>query len=898
VTSLTAQVTQQMLQQQLLERGIDENEFRQKLQERGVTYESIEQVPPEQYAEVEGIVREIIAEMEREKVSTGNAEKIQSAEPGSSPQLDPLDATLTEAKESIIDGASIEEAVAEAVTEEQPDLPPARIYGQEIFRDQTLKVFRQADNIKPKENYLLGPGDEVTISIWGASIFERTYTIDDAGYINPAAMPRIFLKNMTFRSAKQKLERSFAAFNRFNSDQFEVSLRYARTLSIGIFGEVFHPGNHTISAINSAFNALVAAGGPTDIGTLRNIKWIKSDGSVEKIDVYKYMIDPTIADQFYLSDNDILQIPIAQRMVSINGSVNRPMRYELIEGEHLVQLLDYAGGFKPNAYKEIIQLKRFENDMQKVIDINYNELMASGGDFTLKNGDAIHIRTIPSPIRNFVSIAGPLELPGQYEYREGMRISDLLSKAILSEDTERSYAVLSRSNRDGTANFIRVDLAEILRNSSSTSNMVLMPGDALTLYSKGKYVDQYQVTVRGEVRTPRDFAYDPSQTMRIRDAITMAGGLTAQSTDFAYLVRRQIETDEPVYIKLNVRELMSDPNSDQNLILQPKDVISIQSQKSFIDEANVSIDGAVRNSGTFTFDESMTLKDLITLANGLRMEAARNRVEVSRMVIEQNEPTKVVIATLSLNEDYEAIGATDFELQPYDQVFVRTVPEFEFQQKVSISGEVKFPGPYTIISDNERITSLIKRAGGLTDEAFPQGALLVRALDGTGPIVIELDKVLENERSDANIILRAGDQVQIPKIKDFVSVGGAVNTTKLYRQDLLSGDNRVTVIFDGRKSARYYIEKFAGGFADNGSRRKVTVEYPNGMIKEVKDYGVFLVYPKVEKGAIVRVGSKDVDPEKQKPEGESVDWGEVLANAVTQATAVLTLILLIDRAGR
>ena len=247
---------------------------------------------------------------------------------------------------------------------------------------------------------------------------------------------------------------------------------------------------------------------------------------------------------------------------------------------------------------------------------------------------------------------------------------------------------------------------------------------------------------------------------------------------------------------------------------------------------------------------------------------------------------------------YNPIGAADFTLQPYDRVYVRTVPEFEFPKMVTIAGEVRYPGPYTIIADNERITNLVKRSGGLTEEAFPEGATLQRSYDGTGPIVIELHEVLKNERSQANIILKDGDVITIPKIKDFVAVAGAVNTTKLYRQDLLGLDNRVTVVFDGNRSARYYIEKFAGGVSENGDRGKVTVEYPNGTIRQTKDFGLFVVYPKVEKGAIVRVGVKD--PEKIRPETEKepIDWGEVLASAVSQATAVLTLILLIDRAGR
>lgn len=895
---LMTQVTEELLRQQLEERGIEESVFRQKLQERGVTYQSLEEVPPEQYPEMERIVQEILAEIEREQAQPDLPQSTPTEGPGA---ITPAEVEAVQSAESaVLEGEStVEEAVTEAVAEQQTNAPPAKIYGQEIFRNQTLKVFRQADNIKPRNNYLLGVGDELTISIWGVSIFERTYTIDENGYIAPAQMPRIYLKDLTYEDARSKLMRSFRAFNQFTPDQFEVSLRYARTISIGIFGEVFNPGNHTISAINSAFNALVAAGGPTDIGTLRNIRWIKDDGTVRRIDVYEYMNDPTIADQFYLHDNDILQIPIAERIVGIGGAVNRPMRYELVEGENLMQLIEYAGGFTPNAYKQNIQLRRYENDEQVVIDIPLNQLLADSGDFILRNGDQISIRNIPTIFRNFVSITGMVELGGEYELVPTMRVSDLIAKGKLREESERSYAVLRRNNRDGTYDFIRLDLAAILANPLGPENIILAPGDRLQIYNRSTFVDEYTVNVTGQVRQPGALPFDPSLNMRVRDAIMMAGGLQTDATDFAYIVRRDLATGEVEYISLDVRNAWEDPNSNDNIVLLPRDELRIQSKANFIDGATVTIGGSVRNPGSYTYDESLTIKDLVTLANGLRLEAASNRVEVSRIVIEENQPTQVVIATLQLDDNWMPIGNPGFELEPYDQVYVRTVPEFEFQKTVSIGGEVAYPGPYTLITDNERLTSIIERAGGLTDEAFPEGATLVRSDEGVGPIVIELDRVLNNENSESNIIMKAGDRIEIPKIKDFVAVAGAVKTEELYRTDLLGPDNRVTVVFDGRRSALHYIDKFAGGFSENGDRRKVTVEYPNGEIRKVKDFGLFRVYPKVEKGAIVKVGTKDVKPEREgRAEGEDIDWGGVLADAVAQATAVLTLILLIDRAGR
>ncbi|MDH3651291.1 MAG: SLBB domain-containing protein, partial [Saprospiraceae bacterium] len=735
---LSGQVSESFLRQQLIDRNIDEAVFRQKLKDRGVAYDSLEEVPVERYDEVEKIVNEILAEMEAGEGSAPDMLDL-STDPA---QIIP-EATrevVEDVKESVIEGSTIEEAVAEELQEEEVAVPPARIYGQEIFRNKTLKVFRQADNIKPRDSYRLGAGDEVTISIWGVSVFERTFTIDENGYIKPDLMPRIFLKDLTFKAGREKLKSTFARFMRFNDDQFEVSLRFARTISVGIFGEVFSPGNHTISAINSAFNALVAAGGPSDIGSIRNIKWIKSDGDVRSIDVYEYMADPTIAQNFYLAENDIIQVPLSERVVEITGAVRRPLRYELIPGEELEKLIEYAGGFRPDAYREILQLRRFENDQQKVLDINYNQLSAQNGDFSLRNGDILSIRTIPSPYRNFIQITGTVELPGEYEFTQGMRISDLLDKGKLMDESERSFAVLRRNNRDGTYNFERINLLEILQNPASAQNLLLAPSDQLTIYARGNFVDSYEFDVSGQVRKPGIFAYDPSQNLRVRDAVLMAGGLSPGATDFAYIIRRDLETQEPEYISIQIKSIMADAGSPDNLILLPGDQLRIQSKATYLDQAVVRIDGAVRAPGSFPYDGRMTMRDLILLASGLRMEAATNRVEVSRLVIEQNSPTKVIVANLELDDNHLPEGDPDFKLEPYDQIFVRMVPEFEFQKTVNLDGEVRFPGPYNLITDNETISSVIKRAGGITAEGFPEGASLTRSQGPMpGPIVIELD---------------------------------------------------------------------------------------------------------------------------------------------------------------
>jgi protein involved in polysaccharide export with SLBB domain len=995
---IICQVNDQLIREELQSRGIDEDVFLEKLRSRGISYNSLDEVPQSEIPRIQQIVQEILLEIERESTDSIKPAPISSPSTPISTQNQKLEEAKEELQEigqeieeSIDAGASVQEALTEELIEQQIDLPKSTIYGHEIFRNSTLKLFRQSENIKPKDTYILGPGDEVTISIWGISVFENTFIIDQYGYIKPESMPRILLKGLPFNRAKAKLQSTFSQFYRFNSSEFDVQLRFARTISIGIFGEVFQPGNFTISAINSAFNAMVASGGPSDIGTIRNIKWIRSDGDVQILDVYRYMLEPQIAESYYLQENDILQVPIAERIVSIGGAVKRPMRYELIEGEHLLKLIDYAGGLIPNAYTEIIQLKRFENDQQIVVDIPLKQLIDTNQDFPLLNGDVLMIRTIPTAYKNFVEINGAVEFPGEYEFLPGMRIADLIDKARFKEETARNIAFMRRTNYDGTFDFIRIDLASILADRNSVANIELASGDRVLINAKSAFTDNYTVQIGGAVRNPGEFAYDPSQTMRVRDLIlmagglrpdatsvarirrlnfdgssefipvdvftafqdaasgdniilapgdhlsvdsqtkftdtysvsingqvrnpgtfpydvsqtmtvhdiiVMAGGLATDATDFGYLIRRNLATNEPEYIQLNVSDIVSNAQSGSNLVLAPRDEIIIQSKQTFLDKATLTIGGAVRNPGTYEYDASMTIKKLITLSNGLTISAASNRIDVSRMIITNNEPTQTVVATLSLNDSLRPIGNPGFALQPYDQVFVRTVPEFEFQKTVTVSGEVTYPGPYSLLVDNERITSLIERAGGITGEAFPAGATLVRASDDVGPVIIQLDEVLRNNNSKSNIILRDGDRIFVPKVKDLVTIRGAINSTEILNQELVGPNNAINVVYDGSKGASYYIREFAGGIADHGNRKKITVEYPNGEIKQTRNFFFFRTNPKVDRGSIVTVGTKAEKVDRPEGEQEKVNWGEVFANSIAQTTAVLTLILLLDRASR
>lgn len=888
-------IDQVTIDRELKRRGLTEAEVRAKLEQRGI---DIDNINASQLPQLEVTLEEIAKELEAEKQATKEAaaeakgeEKIQEeAETIAKDAGDKI-------QEAVEDGATVEEAIAEELVDQvQKELPPTHIYGQQIFRNKTLKVFSQSDDVAPSPSYILGPGDKVNISIWGISQEDATYEINQSGYIKPTGMSRITLKGISYEKARDLLRSRFSQFYRFRPEEFEVTISYARTINVNIYGEVFNPGSFTIPATNTAFNALIAAGGPTDIGSVRNIKLIRNNGGTQQMDVYEFMNNPAISEDFQISNNDVIFVSVAEKIVEIKGAIRRPLKYELLATEQLKNLIDYAGGLKENAYRTTIQIKRFENDEEKIIDVKLGDLMKGSGDFTLLNGDIVTIPVIPKSYENFASVEGAVELPGEFEIAKGMRVSDLLRKAVLARDARTDLAYLVRVREDGTASYERVNIAEILANPSAPGNYTLSDRDRLNVLSQKAFVDQELISTSGQVRNPQEIKYDPAQSIRVADAVILSGGLKPEATDFAY-IRRKVLSDEreTEYIRVNLVNALSNASSGDNVELKANDSLIIYSKLDFLEKSIVSVSGSVRSPGEFMYDASLTLTDLLTLAGGLKMEAATNRIDIFRVQIFENEPTRTVVATLEVDGNNFQVEGSNFQLQPFDQVAVRSVANFELQQLVTLRGEVKFPGVYALIDDNEKLASVIKRAGGLTKEAFAEGAVLNRSIEETGYVVFQLEEALKNSSSNSNIIMKRGDILEIPKQKDLVEIDLS-NTlaAQLYDTSIVR-QRMINVPYTKGKSAKYYIDEYAAGIGEKGKRKYVTVRHPSGEVQRTKNFLFFKKYPRVEKGSIVRIGRKKEKPEKIKQERADTDWGKVVANSIAQVTAVLSLVILVQR---
>jgi protein involved in polysaccharide export with SLBB domain len=907
---------------ELTKRGITEQEARDKLKSKGI---DIDKIPMEQLPKMQRQIEEAIAELQKEKQEALQRQQVLNDAVESTDTLGPLEEKAKkraddivkkqgkeiirkeaqqvakkkadDIREDIKKGSSVDEAVSKALiegTEDSMSKKKSMIYGQKFSDDFPYMLER---DYKAPDSYILNSDDKLSITVSNSRVYDnKVAVIDKEGYINITGMSRTNLRGLSLGKAKKSLYSMFSRFYPIGQEDITIVVSAARTVSVNIFGEVEVPGTYTISAGNSAFNALSAAKGLTSIGSVRKIQLTHAGtGEKKRMDIYKFLLDPSVSSEFYLAEGDYIFVGVLDKVVKIEGAVMRPFKYELIEGENLMKLIEYAGGLTENAYQSSVQVKRFVNDAEKIIDVNYKDLKDKKSDFTLVKGDVVIIREIPEKFRNFAVATGAVQLDGNYEITEGMRVSDLIKRAQLKKEAKTDVAFIKRTNPDNTFQFKFINLDNILKNNSDKDNFILQSKDSLIVYNLDQFSRKDSLFVSGAVRNEVRFAYDVGQTVRVSDALSIAGGPIPSATNFAYIIRRDTFNSKKIqYVTIDVKEAIEKPYSNANVRLMPNDSIYLLSKEDFVDAGYIRVSGAVRRPGEYKYAKSLTLFDALVMANGLKLEAATNRVDIFRIVIDSILPVRNIVATIEIDKSMNIIDARykGFELEPYDQIVVRSIPEFSFQKIVNITGEVKYPGQYALIDKNEKLTSIIQRAGGLTSEAFDAGTTLFRSQDNIGYVIVQLKEAMKSPSSNFNVIMKEGDVIDIPKTKDIVTLQGATNAFDLYPDKVLSF-GKINIAYEGEKSAWYYVDKYGAGVSKDGRKRLISVIHPNGEIQRTKDFFFFKVYPKVQKGSVVTVGYVEKKAEK-KVNKKEIDWSKVLADSIAQATALLSFILLIN----
>ena len=871
------QVNPEAIAQEFEAKGVDEEEVKRRLIAEGFNPDNVDINNPDELLAIQAASDRIVAEIQAENLAENSSTELDTVPPEIRPEIIP-----------VIENEIIDELPEDIVE----TLPKARIYGQHLYREGAIKFYEKSTYIKPGPNYILGPGDKITVAIWGRSEETLNQEIDPSGFVKFSRIPRIYLGGLSLTDAKEIVKSRLQNHYLFDDNSFEITVTATRDINVSISGDVYRPGTYNISALNSAVNALAAAGGPTDIGSVRNIQLLKANGTVLTVDLYEFLNNPRVGSNYQLDDNDFIIVPVAKKVIGIIGAVNRPFKYELLPNENLGNLVDFAGGLKEYALRKNIAISRFENDGKIIINEDLTE-GGNGSSLELKNGDIVEISNIESVVNNNILVQGGVENAGEFAWISNMRLSDLAGKMILKEDAILDIAYLLKLNDDRTTVSYRiVNIQAAIENPRSAENILLGPGDRLIIRTKSEFAVKNSFEIKGAVRKEGTYDLDSDSELKISDAVFLSGGLNENATNFAYIIRKPPGQLSPEYIALDIKNAIDNPASDDNVNLAPNDVIQVYDQFSYYDEAFVSIKGSVRTPREFQYDPSLTLKDVILQAGGLTLEAARNRVDIFRLEFQNKNKTRTLVANISLDENLDAVDGNDFELRPFDQIIVRSAPEFELQRQVFIRGEVTYPGPFYLVDDNSTIVDVIKQAGGLTAEAFPGGATLFRRKDEVGYIIIDLVEAISKPNTTLNVILQEGDDIYIPKQNNLVTVLGAINANRVFNSDI-ANEGKTNFVYEKGKNAKYYINS-SGGFHEEADKSEVTVIHPNGEKHKVRKILFFRDYPDVVPGSTIVVGFKKEETDENGEPKEDIDWGRVLSDSIAQATAILSLILLLQ----
>lgn len=684
------------------------------------------------------------------------------------------------------------------------------IFGSDIFTKDNL-TFEPNLNLPTPNQYVLGAGDQIKVDVFGYSDKTQSFTISPDGTIRYPNIGPIKLGGLNINEAKAKLQNQLARIYpglRGGNTNLQITLGQIRSIRVNLIGEITRPGSYTLSSVSTIANALYAAGGPTPIGSYRNIELIRAGKSVAQFDLYAYLFKGDLTENKLLQDDDVIRVAPYQNRVELRGAVKRRAIYELKGAEPVQHLLDYAGGLADSANRRFVKIARFgerEQEMQTIA-------AAQWASYTLQTGDRVYVDSISMRFSNRVQISGAVLTPGTYSLNSANQLKDLLNLTGLQEDAYLERAVVRRLKPDFQPEMMGVNLQDIL-------------------------------------------------------------------------------------------------NGKQSFLLQREDSIHIYRHIELIPEYTFTVEGAVNNPGTFPYAKNMRLQDAVLLAGGWADGASKKIVEVARRNRDSSGGGTQGFSTIfSVNfEEAANLNKLQFTLEAFDIVSVRKLPSYREQMRVSIEGEVNYPGTYVITGNKERISDIVKRAGGLRNGAFPEGAFLLRktfeGLTANDSIILQnkistlkssftdtvkakqadslltgemkmlglkLVRALDEPGSSDDVFLIEGDVIKIPQQLQTVQTFSGVYFPKkvVYRPGLRFRD----------------VLRESGGVLPLGQKKKSYVVNANGSISTTKQFLFFRSYPKITPGSEVYVPVKK--------QGKGLTTAEIIG--VTSAlTSIVSMIFLL-----
>ena len=665
----------------------------------------------------------------------------------------------------------------DAVSVEIADPGAKTVFGRSIFTSSNL-TFAPSANLPTPVNYVLGPGDEVIIDIWGANEATIRGTISPDGTLNIPSIGMVNLNGMTVKAAdaymKKKLGQIYSVDGENAKSECKLTLGNIRTIQVNMMGEIANPGTYYLSSLSNIYHALHRAGGVSRLGTLRDIQLIRKGKVIAKVDIYDFIREGKMIDTI-LEEGDIINVPTYKTIVDITGNVKRPMSYELKEGETIADLIDYAAGFTGDAYTENIRMIRRNGSEYQIFTIEESQYPT----FKLVEGDALTVGAMLDRFANRIEIKGAVYRPGTYELGDKIHtVSQLVAQAEgLKGDAFTTRALITREREDLTLEILPVNLGAIL--DGSASDVELLKNDVLYIPSIHDLQDIGSITVEGEVAKPGTFVFAENTTLE--DAIMLAGGLLESASTVKIEVSRRIKNSESETPSGVLGEIYTFTFKDgysidgqTGFVLQPYDRVLVRRSPDYAPQQLVRVTGEVAFPGSYPLiKKEERISDLVARSGGLTKWAYVRGARLQREVIgEERTRTQTTIELLgsardSINASKLDLGTryfvgidlqaaldnpgsdADLVLRPGD---ILGVPEYI--NTVKISGNVMYPNTVTY-NPKMTVKEYVTMAGGYGYRPKKSKAY-----------VIYLNGTIDRAKRNSSKVVEPGCEIVVPQKRD------------------------------------------------------------------------------------------------------------------------------------
>ena len=701
------------------------------------------------------------------------------------------------------------------------------VFGYNVFTGTSFLSFQSNLNLPTPLDYVLGAGDKMFIDVYGESESYFQAEISPEGYAILENIGPVNLNGLTLKKAKLRLTNRFKiAYPGIQSNKtfLNISVGIPRAIRINIAGEVNLPGTYNFSAFNTLYNALYVAGGITEKATLRDIKLFRNNKLISSVDVYKFLTEGDGSSNVRLENNDLILVNSYSNRISIDGAVKSPGKFEMIEEETLLDLLNYAGGLSENAFKKSIKLTRIIDGQLKVVDINSDQF----DFFKPMDGDKYMIDKIIEKYNNRVMINGAVFRPGTFSLNEGMKIKDLIEKAEgLKSDVFFDKAYVTRTNEDYSTSTIALNLEEELKNPS----FILEEEDVLNILSVNDLSEETYIEISGEVNNPGIFPF--SENISLSDLILLAGSFKENASSSRIEINRRITSDKTN--ENNISEILTfdlNKNLDESTIsIKPFDQIIVRKNPNFYTQQYIRIEGQVMYPGEYAISsKNERISDLINRSGGFKNMAYLKGATLIRLTEFAELQSDLNKKIKSLNDLKNKVSNKQGTLTESELLLIKRIDEdlknidFNKNDNQILSSYAK----------SERINEILKKNS--VDGDIP--------ISKSEAIGIDLMSIVNSPGSKSDLLLKEGDVIIVPKKLETVRLRGEL----LYP---------TTVRFIPNKSLKYYIDS-SGGFDNKAKRSGTYIVYANGDVARTKKFLFFNIYPKAEPGSEVIVPRKSM----------------------------------------